>query len=90
MCGIMNLQNKKQKGVHSMKLRYADEAVKEIKQMDPSSAVTARMIRSLIKKEVIPSIPVGNGCRRLIDLDVLMDYLSDPTKYGDKYATKSI
>ena len=51
-----------------MKLRYADEAVKEIKQIDPSSAVTARMIRSLIKKQVIPSIPVGNGCRRLIDL----------------------
>ena len=45
------------------------------------------MIRSLIKKQVIPSIPVGNGCRKLIDLDVLMDYLSDPTKYGDKYAT---
>ena len=37
-----------------MKLRYADEAVKEIKQIDPSSAVTARMIRSLIKKQVIP------------------------------------
>lgn len=34
-----------------MKLRYADEAVKEIKQIDPSSAVTARMIRSLIKKK---------------------------------------
>lgn len=73
-----------------MKLRYADEAVKEIKQIDPSSAITAKMIRNLIKKEVIPSIPVGNGCRRLIDLDVLMDYLSNPMKYGDEYVSKCI
>lgn len=76
--------------MEKLRIPHHLEAVKEIKQIDPSSAVTARMIRSLIKKEVIPSIPVGNGCRRLIDLDVLMDYLSDPTKYGDKYATKSI
>lgn len=66
-----------------MRLRYADEAVEEIKKTDPNSAITATIIRNLVKQGIIPSIPAGNGCRRLIDLDILMDYISDPKKYGD-------
>ena len=35
----------------------------------------------LAQEGVIPSVAAGNGRRRLIDVDVLVDYLSDPTKY---------
>ena len=63
-----------------MKLRYAEDAVAEIRKIDPESALSARTIRLLAKQGVIPSVAAGNGRRRLIDVDVLVDYLSDPTK----------
>ena len=64
-----------------MKLRHAEDAVAEIRKIDPESALSARTIRLLAKQGVIPSVAAGNGRRRLIDVDVLVDYLSDPTKY---------
>lgn len=67
-----------------MKLRYADDAANEIRKIDPDSALTARTIRIMVKQGVIPSIAAGNGRRRLIDVDILVDYLSNPNKYAEK------
>ena len=39
------------------------------------------ILKAHLAQEVIPSVAAGNGRRRLIDVDVLVDYLSDPTKY---------
>ena len=61
-----------------MRMRYAAEAAAEIRAADPGSAVTERMIRNLALQGVIPSVYVGNGTRRLVDLDALLAYLEHP------------
>ena len=61
-----------------MRMRYAADAAAEIRAVDPGSAVTERMIRNLALQGVIPSVYVGNGTRRLVDLDALLDYLEHP------------
>ena len=68
-----------------MKMRYAADIVTEIKKKDPGSAVTERMIRRLVKKGVIPSVDVGNGSRKLLDMDEVMKYLENPSQYRDNH-----
>lgn len=61
-----------------MRWRYAAKAVAEIRAVDPGSAVTERMVRKLALQGIIPSVVVGNGTRRLVDLDALLVYLEHP------------
>ena len=68
-----------------MKMRYAADIAAEIKKKDPGSAVTERMIRGLAKKGVIPSVDVGNGSRKLLDMDEVMKYLENPSQYRDNH-----
>lgn len=63
-----------------MRMRYAAEAVREIRKMDPDSAISERMIRRLIRQGLVPSIPTGDGTRRMVDLDVLLDYFAVSSK----------
>lgn len=67
-----------------MKMRYAEEAVHELRQMDPKCPISARTIRALANQGIIPSVPVGTGERRLINFDVLLDYLANPDRYAVK------
>lgn len=73
-----------------MRWRYAGEAAAEIKAADPGSAVTERMIRNLIKRGVIPAISPGIGTRKMVDLDLLLQYLEDPEHYESRERTGSI
>ena len=57
------------------RMRLLKEAVAEIKQMDPSSAVTTYFIRQLAIDGKIKSVMAGR--KRLINLDSLIDYLND-------------
>ena len=49
-----------------------------ISQLDPNSPVSARLIKRLVNQGIIPSVPVGNGNRRLINFDALLEYLENP------------
>lgn len=60
------------------RMRFVHQAVAELKAVDPDCPVTARMLRSLVKAGKIPSVPVGNGTRRLINFDALVSYLENP------------
>ena len=58
------------------RMRTIREAVAELKQLDPHTAVTHHMIRRLVLAGDIPHICVG--AKRLLNLDALLAYLSTP------------
>ncbi len=60
------------------RMRYISQAVSEIYQLDPNSPVSARLIKHLVNQGIVPSVPVGNGTRRLINLDALLEYFENP------------
>lgn len=55
------------------RMRTAEGALDVIKQQDPDTAVTLRMIRRLINTGALPYVPVGR--KKLINVDGLLAYL---------------
>ena len=66
-----------------IRLRTVDEAFKEIAKMDPNNKVTKYFLKTLVKTGKIPSIKVGNK-KKLINLDLLIKFLYDPTLFDDR------
>lgn len=56
------------------RMRFPAQALAELKQADPRTPVTLNLIRSLIRRGVIPYIEVGRG--KLLNYDDLLDYLA--------------
>ena len=56
------------------RIRTIHNAILEIKKINPDTDFTECALRELIKNGTIPSVPIGN--RSLVNLDVLIDYLS--------------
>lgn len=59
------------------RMRTAKEAAAEIKAADPNTAVTEYHIRQLALSGVLPRVKAGR--KLLINLDTLIEYLTDPT-----------
>lgn len=64
----------------NVRLRTIDEAHAEIIKMDPDSKITKYFIRTLVKNGTIPCLRVGKK-KRLINLDLLIEYLSNPFSF---------
>ena len=62
-----------------VRMRFPRQALEELRRMDPETPVSLAMIRRLVKTGTIPSVIVGNGRRRLINFDALLDYLATPS-----------
>lgn len=58
------------------RMRTLDECYAEIKQMDENTAISKYYIRQLALSGAIPVVMCGR--KRLINLDGLISYLSDP------------
>lgn len=58
------------------RIRTVPQAVAELKALDPDTAVTLRAVRRLINSGQIVPFMVGN--KRLIDMDKLIDVISNP------------
>lgn len=56
------------------RMRTAEGALQIIKDQDPDTAVTLRLIRRLISTGEFPSVPVGR--KKLINVDALLEYLA--------------
>lgn len=67
--------------VSTPRLRTIREAACEIKSIDPNTAVTPYRIRQLILNGILPSVRAGN--KYLLNLDLLLEYLNEPT--ADKF-----
>lgn len=61
------------------KLRTINGAHAALKELDPSTAISASAIRRLVKSGQLPSIHSGN--RVYINTDVLLDFLEHPERY---------
>lgn len=61
-----------------VRMRFAAQALDELRKLDPETLVTLRFIKQLMRTGAIPSVPVGNGNRRLLNFDALVAYLENP------------
>lgn len=59
------------------RMRTVPEAAAEIKAADPNTAITEYHIRQLALSGVLPRVKAGR--KLLINLDALIEYLTDPT-----------
>lgn len=59
------------------RMRTINEAAREIKVLDPHTAITEYHIRQLAISGVIPRVKAGK--KYLINLDMLIEYMNDPT-----------
>jgi len=64
----------------AVRMRFPAQALEELRKLDPQTSVSLPMIRRLVKSGKVPSVPVGNGNRRLLNLDALLDFLAAPTE----------
>lgn len=63
------------------RMRTVPEAAKEMKRIDPNTAVTEYHIRQLALSGVLPRVKAGR--KMLINFDLLLEYLQNPT--ADKF-----
>lgn len=59
------------------RMRTITEAINAVREADPQTAFTQTALRRMIKSGEIPSIKAGS--KNLVNLDVLFDYLNNPT-----------
>lgn len=62
-----------------VRMRFPQQALDELRQIDPNTPVSLSFIRRLVRTGAIPSIAVGAGKRRLLNFDALIAYLENPT-----------
>ena len=67
------------------RMRTVHEAAQELKAIDEHTAVTEYHIRQLALSGVLPRVQAGR--KLLINFDLLLEYLSDPT--ADKFQVHS-
>lgn len=58
------------------RMRTLDECFRELKEIDPKTAISKNFIRRLALSGTIPTVMAGN--KRLINLDGLILYLNNP------------
>lgn len=58
------------------RMRSVAQAVKELKELDPNTAITESYIRRLVKQGKIKSYDMGRNI--LINFDYLCDFLNNP------------
>ncbi len=61
-----------------VRMRFPADALAELRKLDPQTPVSLSFIRRLVKTGAVPSVPVGNGNRRLVNFDALCAYLENP------------
>ena len=64
------------------KMRTISEAFKAIQEADSQTNFTPTALRRMIKTGEIPSVRVGS--KYLVNLDILFDYLNNPTSQSTK------
>lgn len=60
------------------RMRFAAQALEELRRLDPQTQVSLKMIRRLVNTGAVPSVGVGNGSRRLVNVDALISFLESP------------
>lgn len=69
-------------------MRGIKQAIEEIKQADPYTALTEKALRRLILTKEIPSVKIG--AKYLINMDVLNNYLCTGTTESEPITAAGI
>ena len=69
-------------------MRGIKQAIEEIKQADPYTALTEKALRRLILTKEIPSVKIG--AKYLINMDVLNNYLFTGTTESEQITAAGI
>lgn len=72
----------------SARMRTIAEAIQEVKNIDPQTALPLTALRRMIKTGELPSVRAG--CKYLVNLDTLFEYLSNPTQTTAKIIPANI
>ena len=64
------------------RMRTITEAIKAIREADPQTAFTETALRNMIRRGELPSVKAG--CKNLVNLDVLFEYLNNPASQSVK------
>ena len=64
------------------RMRTITEAISAIRETDPKTSFTQTALRRMIKTGEVPSVRVGT--KYLVNLDILFDYLNNPTEQSEK------
>lgn len=65
------------------RMRTIPKAYEEVKRADPNTSLTLRVLRRMVNSGEIPCVMVGT--KRLIDLDLLFDFLSGYNNTANPY-----
>lgn len=65
------------------RMRTIPKAYEEVKRADPNTSLTLRALRRMVNSGEIPCVMVGT--KRLIDLDLLFDFLSGYNNTANPY-----
>ena len=65
------------------RMRFARQAIEELRKEDPDTPVTEHYLRHLIKTGAVATVKVGNN-RHLINYDLLLEYLASPAAQSDE------
>lgn len=63
------------------RMRGIKQAITELKQTDPNTALTERALRRLVLSKEVPSVRIG--AKYLINMDLLSDYLYNGSGGGE-------
>lgn len=58
------------------RMRTLPECIRELQALDPNTALTLTALRRMVKQGKIPVVEIAS--KRLINLDLLLDMLSNP------------
>lgn len=65
------------------RMRTIPKAYEEVKRADPNTSLTLRALRRMVNSGEIPCVMVGT--KRLVDLDLLFDFLSGYNNSANPY-----
>lgn len=65
------------------RMRTIPKAYEEVKRADPNTSLTLRALRRMVNSGEIPCVMVG--AKRLVDLDLLFDFLSGYNNSANPY-----
>ncbi|MCQ5131445.1 hypothetical protein NE562_17470 [Butyricicoccus faecihominis] len=60
--------------IHLPRIRSAQEALREIQQADPNTALKLYHLQRLMKSGTVPTLRAGN--RLFVNLDMLIEYIA--------------
>ena len=71
---VISFSGERDKPPQIVRMRFAKQCIEELRKIDPDTPIKECFVRSLVKRGLVPSVPVGR--RHLVNFDALLEYLA--------------